>query len=116
MWWHRDEALGNEQPANNWRLFRRVCVPTEDRAVRHPRNREQAPEFGSYFNPDNAEGLAGALRRAWQTHDPRGDAAMQRRAEGNLLSRQRTFERTFETIVRNALDHPTPRASATDLR
>ena len=67
-----------------------------------PVHREQAPELGVYFHPDDSEALAEALWNTWAGFDPQVDASMQQRARAAFPARQRKFGEDFQSIVLGA--------------
>jgi glycosyltransferase involved in cell wall biosynthesis len=64
-----------------------------------PVHREQAPEWGTYFPPSDAESLANVMSSLWQSYDPDVDSDHQRRAAQRFPMRQMEFAKTFEEIV-----------------
>jgi glycosyltransferase involved in cell wall biosynthesis len=67
-----------------------------------PVHREQSPELGVYFHPDDPEALAAALLDASSGHDARSDADLQARARQGLPARQERFAATYQSIVLEA--------------
>jgi glycosyltransferase involved in cell wall biosynthesis len=68
-----------------------------------PVHREQAPERGLYFDPDDAAALAGAMWEAWSGADPEEDRQAEARARAGLEPRRRAFAETYARIVREVL-------------
>jgi glycosyltransferase involved in cell wall biosynthesis len=71
-----------------------------------PVHREQSPQLGVYFHPDDPEALAAALLDAWSGHDARSDADLQARARQALPARQERFAATYQSIVLEAAQAP----------
>lgn len=67
-----------------------------------PVHREQAPEHGFYFPPEDSAALAAAMRAAYAAFDEERDAAMQLAARTRFPERQRAFAETYQRIVENA--------------
>jgi glycosyltransferase involved in cell wall biosynthesis len=68
-----------------------------------PIHREVSPPGGSYFDPDDAEGLAELMRIEWTRHDPEADSALAERAAAALPERRRRFVETYKGVVARAL-------------
>jgi glycosyltransferase involved in cell wall biosynthesis len=68
-----------------------------------PVHREQAPERGHYFSPDDAARLAQLMWETAQTYDPASDRAAAETASRELPDRTRRFALAYETIVVEAL-------------
>jgi glycosyltransferase involved in cell wall biosynthesis len=68
-----------------------------------PVHREQAPEGGTYFHPDDVEGLADCLWTAQVEFDPAVDLANQARARVLVSSRQLEFGLCYQRIVMSAV-------------
>ncbi len=66
-------------------------------------HREQAPERGTFFDPDSAEALAELISSAWERFDPAAERAAAEAAAGRLPSRRRAFAETYAAIVREAV-------------
>ena len=66
-------------------------------------HREQAPERGAYFEPDDAEALAELLRTAWERFDPAAERAAAEAAASRLPARRHAFAETYAAIVREAV-------------
>jgi glycosyltransferase involved in cell wall biosynthesis len=64
-----------------------------------PVHREQAPTDGVYVDPDDAVGLADAMRLVWTTMDPVAEAERSVRAQRDLPSRVQAFGRAYQEIV-----------------
>ena len=64
-----------------------------------PVHKEQAPERGSYFSPDDPEQLAQLMADATQKFDADADAAFQNRARDRVPSRLKEFAETYLGIV-----------------
>ena len=62
-------------------------------------HREQAPERGRYFSPDDAEGLAKVMEETLSTHDPGVDQKMIQEAQEALPARLQAFARRYEDVV-----------------
>jgi glycosyltransferase involved in cell wall biosynthesis len=62
-------------------------------------HREQSPEFGVYFHPDDAGGLAQLMQALYQTFDSDADSTNQRRARAQIPENQKRFARNYESIV-----------------
>ncbi|HEV2697788.1 MAG TPA: glycosyltransferase [Terriglobales bacterium] len=62
-------------------------------------HREQAPERGRYFSPDDAEGLAKVMEEALVSYDSVVDQKMIREAQRALPDRLLAFARGYEDIV-----------------
>ncbi len=67
-------------------------------------HREQAPERGHYFAPDDAEALATLMLEMLETHDPDADAVSRSRAIAALPARLENFARTYQAIVSEACE------------
>lgn len=67
-----------------------------------PVHREQSPELGVYFDPDDVEALAEAMWGAVQSFDPVEDRGRQMNAQVRLPSRQMEFAETFQRIATDA--------------
>lgn len=67
-----------------------------------PVHREQAPERGFFFPVDDPEGLASAMKAAYNGFDAPKDAAMQKAASARFPERQREFGEAYLRIVRRA--------------
>ena len=68
-----------------------------------PVHREQAPEGGGYFHPDDAEGLADCLWTSRVEFDPAVDLANQTRARLLVPARQLEFGLRYQRIVMSAV-------------
>lgn len=68
-----------------------------------PVHREQSPEFGRYFPPDNPEMLADALWNTWTAFDPLADSRAQEQARRAFPARQHEFGRNFQRIALETL-------------
>ena len=64
-----------------------------------PVHREQAPERGIFFAPQDPEALADALIVAYSSFAPDADAGYQERALAEFPERQRQFARDYQGIV-----------------
>lgn len=64
-----------------------------------PVHREQSPELGSYFHPEDPEGLAELLWAAHKSYDPGADVRMQEFARERFPHRQKLFAETYQSIV-----------------
>jgi glycosyltransferase involved in cell wall biosynthesis len=64
-----------------------------------PVHREQAPPDGVYVDPDDASGLAEAMRAAWNTFDPVVEADRSSNARLALPGRIRAFAEAYQAIV-----------------
>lgn len=64
-----------------------------------PVHREQAPELGGYFSPDDASGLADLMQRSLVEFDPQSDEDAREKARTQLSGRQVEFARAYERIV-----------------
>lgn len=64
-----------------------------------PVHREQAPEFGVYFPPDDAEATAEVLWATWQSFDSETDLARQNQARKAFPDRQRDFAKRYQNIL-----------------
>ncbi|MBB5317224.1 glycosyltransferase family 4 protein [Tunturibacter empetritectus] len=64
-----------------------------------PVHREQAPERGIFFSPENPDELAAAMIAANDGFDIHQDADMQTRAMARFPARQREFGEAYQTIV-----------------
>jgi glycosyltransferase involved in cell wall biosynthesis len=64
-----------------------------------PVHREQAPERGLFFPPQDTDELVNAMLTAHAQYDCQHDATMQERARGLFPHRQREFGRTYEAIL-----------------
>jgi glycosyltransferase involved in cell wall biosynthesis len=69
-----------------------------------PVHREQAPELGIYFNPEDAEDLALQMRNALREFDPEVDSRNRENARLALPSRQRHFAYAFQRILLSACE------------
>jgi glycosyltransferase involved in cell wall biosynthesis len=67
-----------------------------------PVHREQSPELGLYFRPDDAEGLARQMQAGYENYDPGIDAEHRDRARARLPENQKRFARSYEKIVMDA--------------
>jgi glycosyltransferase involved in cell wall biosynthesis len=72
-----------------------------------PVHREQAPERGFFFPPENPDALAEALIAAYNRFDRQQDAAMQDEARARFTERQREFGEAYQAIVKRAAGHQT---------
>jgi glycosyltransferase involved in cell wall biosynthesis len=68
-----------------------------------PVHREQGPERGRFFDPDDAKQLAGELWEAWNGWNAGEDAAAADRAAGALPGRRRAFAREYAAIAREVV-------------
>lgn len=66
-------------------------------------HREQAPQRGSYFPPNDPESLAGLMWQLYQQHDPVHEATAAESARRLLPGRRRAFAESYAAIVREAL-------------
>lgn len=66
-------------------------------------HREQAPERGLYFGIDDAETLAGLMRRILDEYSPVAEEEAKQKAESTLQKRTANFARTYENIVLNIM-------------
>lgn len=66
-------------------------------------HREQAPRRSRYFGPDDAEGLAEAMRDTLVSFDPTVEQSAIHEAQALLPERRRAFARTYEDIVLEAV-------------
>jgi len=64
-----------------------------------PVHREQAPERGFFFPPENADAMADAMVAAYNGFDSEQDAAMQEEAKARFPQRQREFGEAYRRIV-----------------
>lgn len=64
---------------------------------------EQAPERGTYFDPDNTEELANHLMQIQQNYDPVVEQTSEYRALALLPERQRNFGAIYQDIVMETL-------------
>lgn len=71
-----------------------------------PVHKEQAPERGSYFSPDDPEQLAQLMADATQKFDADADAAFQNRARDRVPSRLKEFAETYLGIVLRTIQSP----------
>ena len=71
-----------------------------------PVHKEQAPERGSYFSPDDPEKLAQLMTDAERNFDADADAAFQNRARGRVPSRLKEFAETYLGIVLRTTQSP----------
>lgn len=62
-------------------------------------HREQAPERGVFFDPEDAEALAAAMEECLATHDPLAESQAREAAQAALPGRMRAFGREYEKIV-----------------
>lgn len=69
-----------------------------------PVHREQAPERGLFFPSDDPHALANMMIAAYEGFDHDQDAAMQKRAQENLATRQLEFALTYQRIVQKTLE------------
>jgi glycosyltransferase involved in cell wall biosynthesis len=69
-----------------------------------PVHREQAPEHGFYFPPEDPVALAAAMRAAHDGFDEQCDRVMQNVAREKFPERQRDFGETYRCIVERALE------------
>lgn len=69
-----------------------------------PVHREQDPPGGSFFDADDAEGLAELMWEAWTREDPEADRRLEDKAAAALPERRLAFARTYATAVRATLD------------
>jgi glycosyltransferase involved in cell wall biosynthesis len=69
-------------------------------------HREQAPDLGVYFHPQDAEGLAGAMGRTLEAYEPDMDVRSQESAANRLGGRQVEFAESYQRIVLNAVGAP----------
>lgn len=73
-----------------------------------PVHREQAPERGSFFPPDDSEALAQALIEVSERFDSHQDASAQSQARARFPQRQRAFGEAYHAIVERLLNPETP--------
>jgi glycosyltransferase involved in cell wall biosynthesis len=66
-------------------------------------HREQTPQEGCYFNPDDVEALAALLSEAWQRRTPGPDLELERQARAALPERTRQFGTTYQQLVQEAM-------------
>jgi glycosyltransferase involved in cell wall biosynthesis len=67
-----------------------------------PVHREQAPARGIFFETEDAEDAARAIREALSGFDPAADAASVSRAAAELPGRMRQFAESYQNIVLEA--------------
>ncbi len=67
-----------------------------------PVHREQSPELGIYFNPDDAEELAQKLVDCYSNYQLEADMNNQRKARLLLPGRQKKFGRAYRDLVSEA--------------
>ncbi len=67
-------------------------------------HREQSPEFGIFFDPDNSQNLADLLVQVLNAFDKGIDMANQEQAASRLADRQRGFAGVFQRTVEKALE------------
>lgn len=65
-------------------------------------HQEQAPADGIYVDPDDAAGLADAMRVVLTTYDPEVERSRSERAQRELPARVRAFAETYQDIVLEA--------------
>lgn len=75
-------------------------------------HREQQPPGGTYFDPDDAAGLADAMLRCRDAEDPALRRQMADAARRHLAARRAEFARSFEACVLECID-ATPRSGST---
>lgn len=68
-----------------------------------PVHREQAPARASFFDPDDPDGLAAAMREAWLDFDRQAEARYETEARAAFPGRQRRFAQAYERIVHDVL-------------
>jgi glycosyltransferase involved in cell wall biosynthesis len=66
-------------------------------------HREQQPERGRFFLPDDAEALARLMVEVWRSHDAADDQRAAARAAALLPARTEAFGATYQRIVLDAL-------------
>ena len=71
-----------------------------------PVHREQDPLDGVFVDPDDADGLAGAMRLVLTTHDPDVEHSRAERAQRELPGRVRDFAQTYQEIILEVLAAP----------
>ena len=64
-----------------------------------PVHREQAPERGFFFLPEDSDGLAKAMIAAYEMFDPEQDAAIQSEARAHCAERLQAFGENYRRIV-----------------
>ena len=67
-------------------------------------HREQDPPGGVFFDPDDAEALAGSMEQRLNDRDMQADDLLERRAKMAFPIRQAEFAQTYEAIVHEALE------------
>jgi glycosyltransferase involved in cell wall biosynthesis len=68
-----------------------------------PVHREQAPERGFYFPPENPEALALVMRSAFDRFEAKADAATQDSARAKFPERQRAFAEAYRHIIERTI-------------
>lgn len=68
-----------------------------------PVHREQAPERGTFFAPDDPKALAEAMKQVLADHDPATEKAAATQAAEALPGRLRLFAETYQNIVLEAV-------------
>lgn len=68
-----------------------------------PPHREQNPPRAVYFDPSNAEDLAGKLRQIWLNNSPGPDCDLESQARSSLPSRRKVYAESFMSMVREVV-------------
>ena len=68
-----------------------------------PVHREQAPDRGFFFTPENDNACAEAMVAAFEGFEARQDFVMQEEALGYFPERQRAFGKAYEAVVKMAV-------------
>jgi glycosyltransferase involved in cell wall biosynthesis len=68
-----------------------------------PVHREQAPERGIYFPPQDPEALAAALYTVMENYNPGEEAVAANLAKVELTGRQQAFGYAYEAIVKDVV-------------
>lgn len=69
-------------------------------------HREQMPEAGRYFDPDDAAQLARLLQECVRDFDPEQDRARAARARASFPQRRAAFAKTYQSIILDAVRSP----------
>ena len=81
-----------------------------------PVHREQAPERGLYFPPEDPDALADAMIAAYNRFDATRDKAMQDEARASFPKRLQDFGKSYLRIVIKASKHSTHHSSSNESR